>query len=73
MEEKRIDPEDNKAYTWEEIFVHYKNTYKKKELLAYWEETCKPVKKFAADHPSIKYPAKKGTGKRQKTKEPTAA
>merc|ERR1711865_1070269 len=47
-EEKRIDPEDNQAYTWEEMFAHYKRTYEKKELVAYWEQVCKPVKKGKA-------------------------
>jgi len=43
-EEKRIDPEDGAAYTWDEIAGHYKGKYKKKEVEAYWE-TCKPAKR----------------------------
>lgn len=41
--EKRIDPEDGEAYTWEEISAHYTGTYKKIEIIAYWEE-CKVAK-----------------------------
>jgi len=37
MTEKRIDPEDKVAYTWEEISAHYAGKYKKKEIAAYWE------------------------------------
>jgi len=44
MSEKRVDPEDGSAYTWEEISAFYKGKYKKSEVAAYWE-TCKPVKK----------------------------
>mmetsp|Transcript_48040 Transcript_48040/g.86887 ORF Transcript_48040/g.86887 Transcript_48040/m.86887 type:complete len:437 (-) Transcript_48040:154-1464(-) len=41
--EKRIDPEDGSAYTFEELAVFYKGKYKKKAIEAYWED-CKPVK-----------------------------
>jgi len=44
MSEKRVDPEDSTAYTFDEIAAHYKGTYKKSEVKAYWEDTCKPVK-----------------------------
>jgi len=44
MSEKRIDPEDGAAYTWEEVSAHYKGKYKKKEVEAFWE-TLKPAKK----------------------------
>lgn len=30
MSEKRIDPEDGQAYTWEEFFAYYKKQYNKK-------------------------------------------
>ncbi len=37
LEERRIDPEDGTAYTWEEMLSFYKQTYKKKAILSYWE------------------------------------
>lgn len=43
MTEKRIDSEDNIAYTWEELSAYYKGKYGKKAIASYWEE-CKPVK-----------------------------
>jgi glutathione S-transferase len=45
--EKRIDPEDGLAYTWEEISNHYAGKFKKKDIAVYWE-TCKPTKKAKA-------------------------
>jgi len=48
--EKRIDPDDGAAYTWEEFAAFYNRKYKAKEVAAYWEE-CKPLR------------AKKGAGK----------
>jgi len=42
MAEKRVDPEDGIAYTWDELSQFYKGKYKKKEVEAYWE-TCKPA------------------------------
>ncbi|CAK0893076.1 unnamed protein product [Prorocentrum cordatum] len=44
MAEKRVDPEDGVAYTWDELSQFYKGKYKKKEIDAYWE-TCKPAKR----------------------------
>eukprot|EP00933_Yihiella_yeosuensis_P016856 TRINITY_DN1425_c0_g2_i2.p1 TRINITY_DN1425_c0_g2~~TRINITY_DN1425_c0_g2_i2.p1 ORF type:complete len:422 (-),score=156.78 TRINITY_DN1425_c0_g2_i2:310-1575(-) len=41
--ERRIDPEDGQAYTWEEMSAYYKGKFKKAAIAAYWEE-CK-VKK----------------------------
>jgi FKBP-type peptidyl-prolyl cis-trans isomerase len=43
MSERRKDPDDGKAYTFEEMSEFYKGKYKKKEILAYWEEMT-PVK-----------------------------
>jgi len=57
MAEKRIDPDDNTAYTWEELAAYYKGKYKKKEVEAYWEE-CRPVTR------------QKGKGKGKKAAEP---
>jgi hypothetical protein len=44
MSEKRVDPEDGESYTFDEISTFYKGKYKKSEVKAYWEDTCKPVK-----------------------------
>eukprot|EP00747_Dinoflagellata_sp_TGD_P142183 gnl/TRDRNA2_/TRDRNA2_176210_c0_seq1.p1 gnl/TRDRNA2_/TRDRNA2_176210_c0~~gnl/TRDRNA2_/TRDRNA2_176210_c0_seq1.p1 ORF type:complete len:438 (+),score=148.81 gnl/TRDRNA2_/TRDRNA2_176210_c0_seq1:94-1407(+) len=55
--EKRIDPEDGQAYTWEEYSAYYKKTYKKKELNAYWE-TMKIKKTKAKKGEKDKSPAK---------------
>lgn len=43
MVEKRIDPEDGQAYTYDEMCAYYKGQYKKNAMTAYWD-TCKPVK-----------------------------
>lgn len=59
-EERRIDPDDGSAYTWEEFTAFYKTQkYKKKEIEAYWEE-CDVVKK------------KKGKAKAKAEPEPKA-
>jgi len=42
-EERRADPEDGEAYTYDELAEFYKHKYKKKVIEAYWE-TCTPVK-----------------------------
>jgi malate dehydrogenase len=36
--EKRIDPEDDAAYTWEQFSEYYTGKYKKKAIEAYWED-----------------------------------
>jgi malate dehydrogenase len=41
--EKRVDPEDGVAYSYEDLATFYKGKYKKSMIEAYWE-TCKPVK-----------------------------
>lgn len=41
--EKRVDPEDGKTYTLQELQSFYVGKYKQKEIISYWE-TCKPVK-----------------------------
>lgn len=38
MGEKRIDPEDGQAYTWDDFSAYYQGKYKKKAIAAYWEE-----------------------------------
>lgn len=44
MPEKRIDPDDGKAYTYDELLAFYTGKHKKKVIEAYWEQECKPVK-----------------------------
>jgi malate dehydrogenase len=41
--EKRVDPEDGSAYTFEELAEYYRGKYKKAAINDYWE-SCKPVK-----------------------------
>eukprot|EP00929_Paragymnodinium_shiwhaense_P085958 TRINITY_DN4641_c1_g1_i1.p1 TRINITY_DN4641_c1_g1~~TRINITY_DN4641_c1_g1_i1.p1 ORF type:complete len:634 (-),score=224.89 TRINITY_DN4641_c1_g1_i1:94-1995(-) len=43
--QKRIDPEDGQAYTYEELAAFYQGKYKKKVIEAYWEDECKPAGK----------------------------
>jgi len=43
MVEKRIDPEDGEAYTYEDMCEYYRGQYKKNAMAAYWE-TCKVAK-----------------------------
>jgi hypothetical protein len=45
--EKRIDPADGKAYTWEELRSFYSATYTKKAMESFWTE-CKPAGKAKA-------------------------
>jgi malate dehydrogenase len=41
--ERRVDPDDGVAYTWDELSEYYKGKFKKKAIEAYWDE-CKVVK-----------------------------
>jgi len=78
MTEKRVDPDDGSAYTWDEFSTYYKGKYKKKAIEEYWE-TCKLVKskkkgkKAAEEEPApkakAKTKAKKGEGKGEEKKE----
>lgn len=43
-EEKRVDPEDGCAYTWDELAEFYRGKYKMKQLEEYWDYECKPAK-----------------------------
>lgn len=42
--EKRVDPEDGAAYTFEELAAFYKGKYKKKAIESYWEMECTVAK-----------------------------
>jgi len=45
MTERKTDPEDGIAYTFDELSVYYKGKYKKAVITAYWENECKATKK----------------------------
>jgi hypothetical protein len=69
--EKRVDPDDGSAYTWEELSAYYKGKYKKKEIDAYWE-TCKPAKgKKGKKEPEPKAKAKSKSKEKAKAKAKT--
>eukprot|EP00439_Symbiodinium_sp_Y106_P055954 s3720_g7.t2 len=76
MTERRIDPEDGVAYTWEEFSEYYAGKYKKKVIASYWEE-CeikkgkKKAKAPAAPAPKPKAKAKAKV-KAEKKAEPPA-
>jgi hypothetical protein len=36
--EKRLDPDDGKAYTWEEFQAFYKGTFGAKKIETYWDK-----------------------------------
>lgn len=42
MSERRVDPSDGTAYTFEELAWFYKGKYKKNVIETYWEEECFP-------------------------------
>jgi len=50
MTERRIDPDDGSAYTWEEFADYYRGKYKTKALEAYWDgcQVAKSKNKKAA-------------------------
>jgi len=84
MAEKRIDPDDGSAYTFDELASFYKGKFKKQAIQAYWDEQCTPAKKAkskakakgkAAAEPEPKAKAKakaKGKGKAEAKPEPKA-
>jgi len=42
--EKRINPDDGMAYSWEELDAFYRGTFTRKQIEAYWAQ-CAPAKK----------------------------
>lgn len=46
--ERKVDPEDGVAYTYEELMGYYRNNFKKADLEFYWENACKPLKSKAS-------------------------
>jgi malate dehydrogenase len=71
MGERRIDPEDKQAYTWDEFSTYYAGKYKKKEIAAYWEELKVAKKSKAKAKPEPKGKAK-GKAKAKAAPEPKA-
>lgn len=77
MTERRTDPEDGTAYTWEDLSAYYTGKYSKKAIAAYWDE-CSPVKgkggkKAAKEEPKGKAKAKAKSQPKAKAKaEPKA-
>jgi len=74
MADKRIDPDDGCAYTYDELAAYYKGKYKKKEIADYWE-TMKPAKgakktkgKAATAEPKAKDKAKVEPKVKEKSK-----
>lgn len=57
--ERRIDPDDGKSYTYDELEAFYTGKFKKKEIGVYWESTCKAVKKKTAKTDGKRYQVKK--------------
>ncbi|CAE7395955.1 unnamed protein product [Symbiodinium sp. CCMP2592] len=45
--ERRVDPDDNKAYTWEELRQRYLGMFSDVELTEYWDKDCKPTRPAA--------------------------
>lgn len=45
--DKRVDPQDNQAYTFDELSAYYKGQYSKKQLSDYWQRSCWPVEKVS--------------------------
>jgi len=58
MGERRIDPEDKEAYTWDEFSTYYAGKYKKNAIAAYWEELKVAKKGKKAKEPEPKGKAK---------------
>jgi len=54
MPEKRVDPDDGAAYTFDELAAYYKGKFKKKAIEEYWENTCTPTKKGAKAKAKVK-------------------
>jgi len=74
MSEKRVDPEDGAAYTWEEMSAFYKGKHKAADTAAYWY-ACKELKakgKGKGKDGKGKDAAGKGKGKGKIEAEPKA-
>ncbi|CAJ1354670.1 unnamed protein product [Effrenium voratum] len=54
QQERRVDPEDGQAYTWDELVEYYKGKYRRKALEEYWEFECAPRKREQKPKPKPK-------------------
>lgn len=45
--DKRVDPQDNQAYTFDELSAYYKGQYSKKQMSDYWQRSCWPIEKVS--------------------------
>lgn len=73
MAPKRIDPDDGAAYTYDELAAYYKGKFKKKDIEAYWENTCYSAKGAKAKSAAAEKPKAKAKVKvkvKAKAKEP---
>ena len=41
--ERRLDPDDGKEYSLEELKTKYRGQYKLEEVRLYWKDTCEPL------------------------------
>jgi len=71
MAEKRVDPEDGAAYTYDELAAYYKGKYNKAAIAAYWEE-CKPLKGKKGKAAAEPEPKAKAKSKAKAKAEPKA-
>jgi len=69
--ERRTDPEDGTAYTYDELAEYYRGKYKNKAIEAYWE-TCEAVKKGKGKGKAVAEPKAKAKGKAKAKAEPEA-
>eukprot|EP00747_Dinoflagellata_sp_TGD_P165893 gnl/TRDRNA2_/TRDRNA2_187876_c0_seq1.p1 gnl/TRDRNA2_/TRDRNA2_187876_c0~~gnl/TRDRNA2_/TRDRNA2_187876_c0_seq1.p1 ORF type:complete len:231 (+),score=75.64 gnl/TRDRNA2_/TRDRNA2_187876_c0_seq1:90-782(+) len=42
-EERKVDPHDGRAYTFNELSAFYRGMYTKKQIEDYWKKNCKPM------------------------------
>jgi len=71
MAEKRRDPEDGQAYTWDELAAWYKGKYSKSATAAYWDE-CVPLRQKKGKGKGKDAPEPKGKSKGKGKAEPKA-
>lgn len=57
--ERRTDPDDGVAYTFDELAAYYRKTYSSKAIKAYWNERCIPKGQAAAGRELVKTMARR--------------
>lgn len=73
MPEKRVDPDDGAAYTFDELAAYYTGKFKKKAIEQYWENECTPTKGKAKAKAKVKAKASKESAPKAKAKVKTKA